>query len=81
MTQEQFETQFELLSDEEAITFVENAEKESSEYQIKLKNWMKMSLVLFQMSQSKEDMTDWYVYAEKYLLGMDEKNKEIPKEG
>ena len=68
MTQEQFETQFELLSDEEAITFVENAEKESLEYQIKLKNWMKASLMLFQISQNKEDMTNWHVYAEKYLL-------------
>ena len=80
MTQEQFETQFELLSDEEAIRFVENAEKESSEYQIKLKNCMKASLVLFQVSQSEEDMTNWHIYAEKYLLGMNEENKEIPKE-
>ena len=42
---------------------------------------MKASLILFQISQNKEDMTNWHIYAEKYLLGMNEENKEIPKEG
>ena len=51
MTQEEFDKQFNLLSDEEALVFVDNAEKEPLEYQVKLKNCMKASLVLFQMSQ------------------------------
>ena len=42
---------------------------------------MRISLILLEASTNKEDMTNWHIYAEKYLLGMNEENKEIPKEG
>ena len=77
MTQEEFDKQFNLLSDDEVVVFFDNVEQSSKEYQEKVKNGMRAFLVLFQMSQNGDvDMDDWECYSAKYLLGLDDKEKE-----
>ena len=77
MTQEEFDKQFNLLSDDEAAVFFENVEQSSKEYQEKVKNGIRAFLVLFQMSQNGDvDMDNWECWSAKYLLGLDDKEKE-----
>lgn len=78
MTQEEFDKQFNLLSDDdEAAVFFENVEQSSKEYQEKVKNGIRAFLVLFQMSQNGDvDMDNWECWSAKYLLGLDDKKEE-----
>ena len=77
MTQEEFDKQFNLLSEGEVIVFFDNVERSSKEYQEKVKNGMRAFLVLFQMSQNGDvDMDDWECWSAKYLLGLDDKEEE-----
>ena len=77
MTREEFDKQFNLLSEGEVIVFFDNVERSSKEYQEKVKNGMRAFLVLFQMSQNGDvDMDDWECWSAKYLLGLDDKEEE-----
>ena len=78
MTQEEFDKQFNLLSDDDEVAvFFENMEQPSKEYQEKVKNGIRAFLVLFQMSQNGDvDMDNWEYWSAKYLLGLDDKKEE-----
>lgn len=75
MTQEKFDEYFRFYDDDQC-----NALLDKEQFCTKSKEAFRVTIVLLEMAFLKEDMTNWHLYAEKYLLGMNEENKEIPKE-
>ena len=76
MTQERFNEMMQICSDEHCCEILDNLD-----WVNKYKESFRALIAILEMSSNKEDMTNWHIYAEKYLLGMNEENKEIPKEG
>lgn len=76
MTQEQFDKYRGIATDAFCYDFVGD-----EVFFNEIKEAVRTVVVLHLLKNNKEDMTNWHVYAEKYLLGMNEENKEIPKEG
>lgn len=75
MTQEQFDQKVALYTDEYCSEVLEKSE-ENGVLNSKVLDCMRIALLLFESARTKEDMTNWHIYAEKYLLGMNEENKE-----
>ena len=75
MTREQFDQKLVLCTDEYCSNILAKADG-NNELELKITYAMRVALILLEASTNKEDMTNWHVYAEKYLLGMNEENKE-----
>ncbi|MGL5753498.1 MAG: hypothetical protein ACRCXT_23335 [Paraclostridium sp.] len=75
MTQEQFDQKLALYTDEYCSNVLAKADG-NNKLELKIADAMKIALILLEASTNKEDMTNWHVYAEKYLLGMNEETKE-----
>ena len=75
MTQEKFDEYFAIANDNFCYDFLGD-----ETFSNKIKEAVRTTIVLHLLKNNKEDMTNWHLYAEKYLLGMNEENKEIPKE-
>ena len=71
MTQEEFDKQFEMATNEVCAKYMDEVEKDSV-LAPKVANCVRAAFVLFQMNQTRDvDMEDWECWSAKYLLGLD----------